>query len=269
MIKSNFHTHTYFCDGKDSPEEMVLSAIERGFTALGFSIHSYVAKKIDTLTPPENFEKYYKEITRLKEKYKDKIQIFCGIEQDYYSDEPTFPCDYKIGAVHYIVKGDQVIYIDRSFEHSKKNIFEIYKGDFNAYAKDYYALLEGEVEKTKPDFIAHFDLITKYNEKLNITLDDEYYEIAFKAVDKLVKYGLPFEINTGAIARGYRTTPYPDVKILERIYKKGGKIMINADCHNKDYLDYQFDMAKNLAKECGFTEYYLLTKDGMKAKKFN
>lgn len=269
MIKSNFHTHTYFCDGKDSPEEMVLSAIERGFTALGFSIHSYVAKKIDTLTPSENLEKYYKEITRLKEKYKDKIQIFCGIEQDYYSDEPTFPCDYKIGAVHYIVKGDQVIYIDRSFEHSKKNIFETYKGDFNAYAKDYYALLEGVVEKTKPDFIAHFDLITKYNEKLNITLDDEYYEIAFKAVDKLVKYGLPFEINTGAIARGYRTTPYPDVKILERIYKKGGKIMINADCHNKDYLDYQFDMAKNLAKECGFTEYYLLTKDGMKAKKFN
>ena len=62
MIKSNFHTHTYFCDGKDSPEEMVLSAIERGFTTLGFSIHSYVAEKIDTLTPPENFEKYYQEM---------------------------------------------------------------------------------------------------------------------------------------------------------------------------------------------------------------
>ncbi len=269
MIKTNFHTHTVFCDGKDTPEEMILTAIQKGFTALGFSIHSFVAEKIDTLTPPENFEKYYNELTRLKEKYKDKIQIFCGIEQDYYSDEPTFPCDYRIGAVHYVVKGDQVVYIDRSFEHGKKNIQDIYKGDFNAYAKDYYALLEKVVDKTKPDFIAHIDLITKYNEKLNITLDEEYYQIAFKTVDKLVKYGIPFEINTGAIARGYRTTPYPDVKILQRIKRKGGKIMINADCHNKDYLDCSFKMAEELALECGFTEYYVLTKQGMKAVKFN
>jgi histidinol-phosphatase (PHP family) len=49
----------------------------------------------------------------------------------------------------------------------------------------------------------------------------------------------------------------------------GGKIMINADCHNKDYLECSFGMAENLAKECGFTEYYVLTKDGMKAEKFN
>ena len=36
---TNFHTHTVFCDGKNTPEEMVLSAIEKGFTALGFSGH--------------------------------------------------------------------------------------------------------------------------------------------------------------------------------------------------------------------------------------
>ena len=39
--KANLHTHTSFCDGKNSPEEMVRSAVEKGFDVLGFSGHSY------------------------------------------------------------------------------------------------------------------------------------------------------------------------------------------------------------------------------------
>ena len=31
MITTNFHTHTVFCDGKSTPEEMVLAAIEKNF----------------------------------------------------------------------------------------------------------------------------------------------------------------------------------------------------------------------------------------------
>ena len=42
MILSNFHTHTSFCDGKNTPEELVLYAIEQGCAELGFSGHSYV-----------------------------------------------------------------------------------------------------------------------------------------------------------------------------------------------------------------------------------
>ena len=39
--KADLHTHTSFCDGKNSPEEMVRSAVEKGFDVLGFSGHSY------------------------------------------------------------------------------------------------------------------------------------------------------------------------------------------------------------------------------------
>ena len=50
MIKENFHTHTTFCDGSHSAEEMVLSAIEKGFTALGFSGHSQVKNSFWSMT---------------------------------------------------------------------------------------------------------------------------------------------------------------------------------------------------------------------------
>ena len=32
--KQNLHTHTTYVDGKDTPEEIILSAIERGFGVL-------------------------------------------------------------------------------------------------------------------------------------------------------------------------------------------------------------------------------------------
>ena len=40
MIKTNYHTHTEFCDAKNTAEEMVLAAIEKNFSILGFSSHA-------------------------------------------------------------------------------------------------------------------------------------------------------------------------------------------------------------------------------------
>ena len=39
--KRNYHTHTDFCDGQNTPEEMAEAAAKKGFPALGFSGHSY------------------------------------------------------------------------------------------------------------------------------------------------------------------------------------------------------------------------------------
>ncbi|MBR5899911.1 MAG: histidinol phosphate phosphatase, partial [Clostridia bacterium] len=73
--------------------------------------------------------------------------------------------------------------------------------------------------------------------------------------------------NTGAMARGYRTTPYPSIEILKMIYLGGGKIMINSDCHKKEFLDFGFDVAVDLAKKVGFDQTYIFTKDGFVAQK--
>ena len=37
MIEYDLHMHTTFCDGKNTPEEIVLYAIDKGFSAIGFS----------------------------------------------------------------------------------------------------------------------------------------------------------------------------------------------------------------------------------------
>ena len=42
MYKQNLHIHTKYCDGKDTPEEMVIAACEKGFQSIGFSMHSFM-----------------------------------------------------------------------------------------------------------------------------------------------------------------------------------------------------------------------------------
>lgn len=264
MITTNFHTHTIFCDGKNTPEEIVLAAIEKGFTALGFSGHSYFEPEKDISMSVEAQEEYIREISELKEKYKHKIKIFCGIEQDIFSKKPEYNYEYKIGSVHNLYKDGIYVEIDLSAERLKANIDKYYIGDFDLFAEHYYETVSQVLKVTKADIIGHIDLVSKFNEKLGITETDRYLKAAEKAVKKLIPYGKPFEINTGAMARGAKSIPYPSPSILKMIKENGGKIIFSSDCHDKDYLDFAFDKAVLLAKNAGFKEHGILTDDGIK-----
>ena len=96
--KQNLHTHSTFCDGENTPEELVIEAIVRGFDSIGFSTHSYVpCSGIGSL---EALECYKQEILRLKNAYRDQIKIFLGLEYDIYSDHGPEGCEYTIASVH-------------------------------------------------------------------------------------------------------------------------------------------------------------------------
>lgn len=250
MIKTNFHTHTTFCDGKNTAEEMVIAAINKGFTHLGFSAHSYTAYDESCGLSLSKMEDYKKEIYRLKEKYKDKIKIYYGIEFDYFSKIDTSDFEYVIASVHGIEKNDKIYIVDESRESLIKNVNEAWNGDYMAFAEDYFET----VSKQKGDIIGHIDLLTKFNENDIVfsTKDKRYLNAAKKAVEKLAQSGAIFEINTGAIQRGYRTTPYPSEDILKMIKNAGGKIMINSDCHNVEGIDCNFEKAHEYAFKCGF-----------------
>jgi histidinol-phosphatase (PHP family) len=40
MKYANYHTHTLYCDGKDTPEAFIEEALRKEMTAIGFSSHS-------------------------------------------------------------------------------------------------------------------------------------------------------------------------------------------------------------------------------------
>ncbi len=256
--RSNFHTHTTFCDGKSTAEGLVQAAIQKGMTALGFSGHAYTPHDASYCMTKEKTVAYRREILRLKDVYQDKIYIFCGLEMDYFSEEDTKDYDFIIGSVHYVKKNGQFFAVDESKEMFLQNIKVGWNGDFYAFAEDYFALVSRVVEKTNADIIGHFDLITKFNEG-GACFDENHprYKAAWdKALKALIKTGKPFEINTGAMQRGYRSVPYPAVPILQKIKEYGGEVLITSDCHEACGLDFGFDEAAQLAASCGFFNIY-------------
>lgn len=263
-MKCNFHTHTNYCDGKDSPEELVKAALNKGFFALGFSSHSFTEMDKSFAMSACDAQKYRTEIALLKEKYKSKIELYCGIEQDYFSDEPTDCYDYVIGSVHYVLKDGEYIAVDDTAEIVKNAVDRLYGGDFDALAEDYFALVAKVAEKTNADIIGHFDLVSKYSEKNGYGESQRFLAAAEKAIKALIPYGLPFEINTGAMARGVRSVPYPSPEILKMIKKHGGEIMLSSDCHDKNFLDFAFCEAADLARKTGFTRAAVIKKGEIK-----
>ncbi len=265
MTTIDLHTHTALCDGNDSPADLVAEAYRRGFDAIGISGHSYVDFDTCCMTL-EGTLQYRAEINALKQQYKGKMDVFLGLEQDYYSPKYDEGYDYIIGSVHYIYKDGEYISVDLNPDRLQKIIARDF-GGFDCFAEEYYRLLSDVVNKTNCDIIGHFDLITKFIETHPHTLTDRYKKTALACVKSLIPHGKPFEINVGAMTRGYRTSPYPEDFILKEICRLGGKIVINGDCHNKNNLGDFFDAAVKHAKKCGFTERLILTTDGFKSEK--
>ena len=125
-IPSNYHTHSTFCDGKDTPEEMVLEAIRLGCPEIGFSGHSYTDFDETYCMSIEGTKQYKKCIRELAEKYRDRIRILLGVEQDYFSNAPTNGYDYVIGSVHYIKKDGAYLTVDESAETQKRDVANHY-----------------------------------------------------------------------------------------------------------------------------------------------
>ena len=94
----NYHTHTTYCDGKSTPEEIVLEAIRLGMDTIGFSGHAPCPGAEDYSV--RDLEGYNECIERLKDKYSDKIKILRGIERDIFAYDDNHDYDYVIGAFH-------------------------------------------------------------------------------------------------------------------------------------------------------------------------
>lgn len=253
-MKTNFHMHTSFCDGKNSPEEMVISALAENACQIGFSGHSYLGDDHDpSWTMDENTALAYRaEISRLKAKYQKILPIFLGIEQDFYSPSKNLNLyDYIIGGVHCVYEGDKYISVDEDLQSFQKAVSEDFGGDVFAFIKKYYECVENLYDKTHCDIIAHFDLITKFIEqKPFFNINDQAYKKSYaKALESLIESKAVFEINFGGIKRGYRSSPYPSDDILQAIAKANKPVIFSSDSHTVGSIFYGFEEFKKITKK--------------------
>ena len=251
MVDSDLHTHTLYSDGKCGAEEIVLAAIERGLRTVGISDHSYTAFDESYCMKNAALDAYLLEIDALKRKYEGKIRVLAGIEEDLFSESDLSRFDYAIGSVHYLKIGETYYPVDENAEILLAAAEEHFDGDFLKLAELYFEEVGALADKKGVSIVGHFDLISKFNEKRNLFSEDAPRYIAAweKAADRLLAAGKTFEINTGAMHRGYRSSPYPSPRILTYLKKAGAKFVFGSDSHTDKTLGFAFGEAEELIKE--------------------
>jgi histidinol-phosphatase (PHP family) len=155
-------------------------------------------------------------------------------------------------------------YVDYSEEVQRKGIREGFGGDPYAMTRYYFEILAQFPQRQNPDIIAHFDLVTKFNEggKLFDEDDPRYWKPALETMEYLCAKERMFEINTGAMSRGYRSVPYPSARLLRALREFGGRIVLNCDSHSVDTVCSFLPEAAEIARACGFESHCVLTSCG-------
>ena len=257
MRYSDLHTHTTFSDGRNSIEEVVKGAIDKGLVSIGISDHSFTPFDLRYCMKEGREGEYLAEIARVRDQYRDQIEVYAGLEYDGYSElENRESFDYLIGDCHYIKTWDGYHSVDHAKDEQWAAIEAYFDSDPMAYARAYYETYVERTQVHRPDVLGHFDVVTKHG-----FVDEEspiYRKMAAEALAACLKVTPIVEVNTGSVIRKWKDRPFPAFFLLGEICALGGSILFSSDSHCSNTLGGWFDQGVELAKAVGFDSMIVL-----------
>jgi histidinol-phosphatase (PHP family) len=268
MSFSNFHTHCYFCDGTDDPEEYIKKSIEFKFSDLGFSSHAPLPFPNSWTMGKNNFYEYCNKINSLKLKYKNEINIYLGLEVDYIenlispTDEKFASLDYTIGSVHMLkdIKTGEFLAVDGDEDEYIKLITSAFDNDVKKFVHAYYTQIRNMVSNKTPSIVGHLDLIKKHNKNNKYFNENEpwYKDEILNTLKVISENKTILELNTGGKVRGYTDDFYPSNWILTECRHLDIPIILNSDAHNPQYINAYFSDATILLKNSNYLKQRIL-----------
>ena len=204
--------------------EYVEHAIAGGLKILGFSDHtpmpyqggyvSNVKMRVDQL------EDYVDTVMRLKEEYKDDIEIHLGLEVEYYPDyfeellsiTGQYPIEYFLLAQHFL-------------DNEIGDFFTGEPTDDPERLRRYCRQAGEALETGCFTYFAHPDL-------LNFTGEDKVYEECMRGLCMHAKQlDIPLEINFLGI---WDKRHYPNLKFWKIAGEVGNRVIFGADAHQPE-----------------------------------
>jgi histidinol-phosphatase (PHP family) len=269
MLKSTFHAHSRFDDGQEELEAYIQAALSKNFGVFGFSAHAPVIFDSEWNMKQEDFDEYVSTTKALKERYNGSIEIYTGLETDFYKGCTDWRnkkgIDYTIGAVHFIKNEETGSYMpmDGSVQELESTVKEGFGGNIQAFIEAYYGQIREMLLKMPPNIVAHLDVIRKNNQN-NAYFDEEdevYHDEVLKTLEIISLTNTIVEVNTGGISRGYVKDPYPSKWILENCYDMDIPVMVNSDTHHPETIDFYYNETYSLLKSIGFRHQRILYGD--------
>jgi len=258
--KTNYHSHCSFCDGKAPMEDFVAEAVRRGFTSYGVSSHAPLPFDAPWTLRRDRVGEYLAEIERLKGIYAGRIELYAGMEIDYFDERghpasPYFqrlPLDYRIGSVHLLRAPDgRIVDIDTSAEVFVRNLDTYFGGDLRRLVEAYFDKLTAMVVTGGFDFVGHADKMT-YNASLcrgDIKEQTWYKERLRAYFESIASYGRMVEINTKKY--GAFGVFFPHRDLFGWLRELRIPVTVNSDAHRPEAIDDGRDEALSALYDAG------------------
>lgn len=266
MMWSNYHSHSSFCDGRETMEEFVKYAIAKGIRKYGFSSHAPVPFHTNWTMNADDYHDYEAEFHRLKIKYADKIELFLGLEIDFIVDCSNArsgffadkKLDYAIGSIHYLDKLAAGKYwtIDGPFNEFNSGLTELFGGDIRQATERFYQITHQMMDIGGFDMLGHCDKITMHGSKYN-DFDQKsawYQNLIGQMLEKVKARQLILEINTKSLLE--RGITFPDRQFYNLIRDLDIPVTVNSDCHYPSKVIDGFQMTYRELKAVGFKYLY-------------
>lgn len=220
---ANYHTHTWRCGHAEGDErDYVRQAVKAGLKILGFSDHTPYEfdgepRNRPIRMKPEELPGYAATIRQLAGEYRDQIQIFCGVEAEYYPKYfPRLLELLKENGIRYMILGQHFL---------GNEVGEPYSGRPCSDPK----VLERYVSQTAEaldtgvfTYFAHPDLI-------HFVGSGTVYEREMRKLCRAAKRaGTPLEINLLGIRENRH---YPNERFWRLAAEEGNTVVLGCDAH--------------------------------------
>jgi histidinol-phosphatase (PHP family) len=247
----DYHIHTKLCGhAQGEMEEYVEYALTQSLQEIGFADHLPMLKwaQPDYAMAFGTLPDYISHVHRLQREYQN-LPIKLGIEADYYSPDEEqatqelltqYPFDYVYGSVHFIDDWaiDDPQYIDR---------WEMQ--DINIAYEQYFTLLQQAARSRLFDIISHPDLAKKFGYRPTKDIS----ETLERTVQCCKESGVAVEINTSGLRKPVNEL-YPSPQIIQLLKKYDIPIVLGSDAHVPEDVGRDFEFARTVAKDLGYTE---------------
>lgn len=259
MILADTHTHTTFSsDGHGEPEAMIASAVSRGLSVYCITDHMDWLYPMDQTKFIFDPKEYFAKLTKLREKWSDRIDLRIGIElglrdeadvaeavRKYYEELlRSYPFDYVIGSTHC------VCHIDPYYPSYWEN---------RTGTEGMLQYLESELWNMEHcdgfQVCGHLDYLLRYVPKNRRVNKAKLGDAVDAILLTLIRRDIGLEINTGSLRRNYPETN-PSAAIAARYYELGGRLItVGSDAHYPEHVAADFDRAEAMLMSIGFREY--------------
>lgn len=276
-MRSNYHTHTCYCDGKASPRGVAEFAVQHGFTHLGFSGHSPLPYENSFSIHGDKYREYCDTVRALKAEYAGRMEIKLGLEFDYVPGlcEDFRPLaeqgglDYTIGSIHLIPNPEAVEYIRAHPSEAAAYLWMIdgpryetyddglqrhFGGDIRRGAKAFFEQNNRMIESQRPTIVGHFDKIVMHNRDRYFRYDEPWFRgLVYETAELIRETGCICEVNTRGLYKGRHYDYYPAKETLRHMNELGIPVIVSTDAHAPEDL-LRTENAEEFLRSIGYRE---------------